>query len=358
MEEFKILAINPGSTSTKIAVYSNSKSVFLKTIRHNSEELSKFKRVADQFEFRKEIILKELLDAEIDVEKISAVVGRGGLIKPIESGVYFVNERMKEDIKNCIRGEHASNLGALIADHIAKSLPSAKAYIADPVVVDELQDVARISGHPRFERVSIFHALNQKAISRQYAKSLDKKYEDLNLIVAHLGGGISVGAHSMGKVIDVNNALDGEGPFSPERSGTVPAGQLAKLCFSGEVTYEEVMKILNGQGGLVAHAGTNDAYEIEMKAKAGDQQAGLLQDAMSYNIAKSIGQMAAVLKGKVDGIILTGGIANNPYLVEYVKEMVGFIAPVAVYPGEDEMQAVAQNALMALRGDVIPREYV
>jgi butyrate kinase len=265
---------------------------------------------------------------------------------------------MKEDIKNCIRGEHASNLGALIADDIAKSLPSAKAYIADPVVVDELQDVARVSGHPRFERVSIFHALNQKAISRQYAKSLDKRYEDLNLIVAHLGGGISVGAHCMGKVIDVNNALDGEGPFSPERSGTVPAGQLAKLCFSGEVTYEEVMKILNGQGGLVAHAGTNDAYEIEMKAKAGDEQATLLQDAMSYNIAKSIGQMAAVLKGRVDGIILTGGIANNPYLVDYVKDMVGFIAPVAVYPGEDEMQALSQNALMALRGDVIPREYV
>jgi butyrate kinase len=357
MEEFKILAINPGSTSTKIAVYKNSKSIFLKTIRHPNEELCRYQNVADQFEFRKEIILRELREAEIVIEKISAVVGRGGLIKPIESGVYVVNDRMKEDIKNCIRGEHASNLGALIADDIAKSLPNAKAYIADPVVVDEMQDVARISGHPKFERVSIFHALNQKAISRQYAKSLDKKYEELNLIVAHLGGGISVGAHCMGKVIDVNNALDGEGPFSPERSGTVPAGQLTKLCFSGEMTFEEVMKILNGQGGLVAHMGTNDAYEIEMKAKSGDKKAILIQDAMSYNIAKSIGQMAAVLKGRVDGIILTGGIAHNPYLVDYVKDMVGFIAPVAVYPGEDEMQALAQNALMALRGDVLPREY-
>lgn len=357
MDEFLILAINPGSTSTKVAVYQNAKSIFLKTIRHNTEELVGFKRITDQFEFRKDIIMKELQGAEIDINKISAVVGRGGLIKPIESGVYFVNDRMKEDLMNSIRGEHASNLGALIADDIARNLPSAKAYIADPVVVDELQDVARISGHPKFERVSIFHALNQKAIARQYAKSLDKKYEELNLIIAHLGGGISVGAHYNGRVIDVNNALDGEGPFSPERAGTVPAGQLAKLCFSGEVTYDEVKKMLTGQGGMVAHAGTNDAYEIEMKAKAGDKKAQLLQDAMSYNVAKHIGQMATVLKGKVDGIILTGGIAHNPYLVEYVKEMVGFIAPVSVYPGEDEMQALALNGLMVLRGDVLPHEY-
>ncbi|MFP4557685.1 MAG: butyrate kinase, partial [Bacteroidales bacterium] len=357
MEEFKILAINPGSTSTKIAVYKNAKSVFLKTIRHNTEELRKYSRITDQFEFRKEIILKELKEAELDINKITAVVGRGGLIKPIESGVYHVSERMKEDLKNCIRGEHASNLGALIADDIARSLPNAKAYIADPVVVDEMQDVARIAGHPKFERVSIFHALNQKAIARQYAKSLDKKYEELNVIVAHLGGGISVGAHEKGRVIDVNNALDGEGPFSPERSGTVPAGQLAKLCFSGEVTYEEVKKMLTGQGGFVAHAGTNDAYEIEVKAKEGDKKATILQDAMSYNIAKQIGQMAVVLKGRVDGIILTGGIAHNPYLVDYVKDMVGFIAPVAVYPGEDEMQALAMNALMTLRGDVLARDY-
>ncbi|MDD4385611.1 MAG: butyrate kinase [Bacteroidales bacterium] len=357
MDNFKILAINPGSTSTKIAVYCNSKSEFLKTIRHTSEELQRFARVTDQFEFRKEIILQELKEAQIEINKISAVVGRGGLIKPIESGVYEVNDRMKEDLKNSIRGEHASNLGALIADNIAVSLPNAKAYIADPVVVDELQDIARIAGHPKFERVSIFHALNQKAIARQYAKSLDKKYEELNLIVAHLGGGISVGAHYMGHVIDVNNALDGEGPFSPERTGTVPAGQLAKLCFSGEYTYDEVKQMLTGKGGLVGHTGSNDAYDLEVRAKSGDKKAQLLQDAMSYNIAKHIGQMAVVLKGRVDGIILTGGIAHNSYLVEYIKEMVGFVAPVAVYPGEDEMQSLAMNALMALRGDVLPREY-
>ena len=264
---------------------------------------------------------------------------------------------MKADLRNSIMGEHASNLGALIADDIARSLPSAKAYIADPVVVDEMEDVARISGHPRFKRVSIFHALNQKAIARLHAKSIDKKYEELNLVIAHLGGGISVGAHRQGRVIDVNNALDGDGPFSPERAGTVPAGQLAKLCFSGEVTYDEVKKMLTGKGGLVAHAGTNDAYEIELKARAGDAKAKLLQDAMAYNIGKAIGSMAAVLKGKVDAIILTGGIAHNPDLVDYVKEMVGFIAPVAVYPGEDEMQALAMNGLMVLKGEVMPKEY-
>lgn len=357
MEEFQILAINPGSTSTKIAVYKNSKSVFLKNIKHTADELKDFSKIAEQFEFRKEIILRELKVADIQIDKISAVVGRGGLIKPIESGVYEVNDIMKEDIKNCIMGEHASNLGALIADNIAKTIPNARAFIADPVVVDELEDVARIAGHPRFKRISIFHALNQKAISRIHAKSLDKKYEELNLIVAHLGGGISVGAHRNGKVIDVNNALDGDGPFSPERSGSLPSGQIAKLCFSGEFTYDQIRKMITGQGGLVAHAGTNDAYEIEMKAKAGDEKAKLLQSAMAYNIGKSIGSMAVVLKGKVDAIILTGGIAHNPDLVEYIKDMVGFIAPVAVYPGEDEMQALAMNGLMVLKGEVHPRIY-
>jgi len=281
MEDFNILAINPGSTSTKIAVYRNTKSIFLKTIRHQTEEVAHFVKIADQFQFRKDIIIKELKEADIEIEKISAVVGRGGLIKPIESGVYAVNDRMKEDLINSIRGEHASNLGALIADDIAKSLPNAKAFIPYPVVVDEMEDIARISGHPKFERVSIFHALNQKAIARQYAKSLDKKYEELNIIVAHLGGGISVGAHHKGRVVDVNNALDGEGPFSPERCGTVPAGQLAQLCFSGEVSLEDVRKMLTGKGGLVAHANTNDAYELEMKAKSGDKKAKLLEDAMA-----------------------------------------------------------------------------
>ncbi|MCT4614791.1 MAG: butyrate kinase [Marinifilaceae bacterium] len=357
MESSRILAINPGSTSTKIAVYQGDKSIFLKNIKHSNEELAQYEKISDQFEFRKNIILKELVDADIDVQTIQAVVGRGGLVKPIESGVYTVNEQMKADLRVGILGEHASNLGGLIADNIAENLPNAKAFIADPVVVDEMIDVARVSGHPKFERVSIFHALNQKAIGRAYAKSLDKKYEDLNVIVAHLGGGISVGAHEKGRVIDVNNALDGEGPFSPERSGTLPAGALAKLCFSGEISLDEVKKMIKGDGGLVAHLGTNDAYEVEIKAKEGDAKAKLIQDAMSYQVAKSIGAMAAVLKGKVDGILLTGGIAHNPFLVDYVKDMVSYIAPVVVFPGEDEMQALALNGYMVLKGEVTPKEY-
>ncbi|MGQ1909814.1 butyrate kinase [Marinifilum sp. RC60d5] len=357
METRRILAINPGSTSTKIAVFQGDKSVFLKNIKHTAEDLSQFIHISEQFEFRKNIIMQELLDAEIRIDLIEAVVGRGGLVKPIESGIYEVNDRLKEDLKVGVLGEHASNLGGLIADNIAVSLPNAKAYIADPVVVDEMIDVARISGHPEFQRVSIFHALNQKAIGRAFAQSIDKKYEDINVIVAHLGGGISVGAHRKGKVIDVNNALDGEGPFSPERSGSLPSGALAKLCFSGDYTLNDVKKMIKGEGGLVAHLGTNDAYEVELKAKDGDEKAKLIQDAMSYQVAKSIGEMAAVLKGDVDGILLTGGIAHNPYLVNYIKEMVSFIAPLAVYPGEDEMKALAMNGFMVLRNEIEPKIY-
>ncbi|WP_321296684.1 butyrate kinase [Marinifilum fragile] len=358
METRRILAINPGSTSTKIAVFQGDKSVFLKNIKHTAEELAEFNQITEQFEFRKNIIMKEMVDAEIQIDLIEAVVGRGGLVKPIESGIYEVNDRLKEDLRVGILGEHASNLGGLIADNIAQSLPNAKAYIADPVVVDEMIDVARVSGHPEFQRVSIFHALNQKAIGRAFAQSIDKKYEDINVIVAHLGGGISVGAHLKGKVVDVNNALDGEGPFSPERSGTLPTGALAKMCFSGKYTLDEIKKMIKGEGGLVAHLGTNDAYEVELKAKDGDAKAKLIQDAMSYQVAKAIGEMAAVLKGEVEGILLTGGIAHNPDLVNYIKDMVSFIAPVVVYPGEDEMKALAMNGYMVLRNEIEPKEYL
>ncbi len=353
----RVLAINPGSTSTKIAVYEGNKSIFLKTLRHSNEELKGFGHIAEQFSFRKNIIMNELANTSIDINSLSAIVGRGGLVKPIESGVYEVNEALIRDLQKGVLGEHASNLGGLIADDIARSIPGAKAFIADPVVVDELQDVARIAGHPEFERMSIFHALNQKAISRTYAKSINKNYEELNLIVAHLGGGISVGAHCRGKVIDVNNALDGEGPFSPERSGTLPAGALAKLCFSGKYTLPEVKKMITGKGGFVAHLGTNSAYDIEMKAKDGDEKCKLLQDAMAYQIGKEIGSNAAVLKGKVDAILITGGIAHNTYLVNYIKDMCAFIAPIVVYPGEDEMQALALNGLMVLNGEVEARIY-
>ncbi len=353
----RILAINPGSTSTKIAVFDGNKSIFLKTLRHSTDELKGFTHIAEQFGFRKDIIMQELANASIDIDSINAVVGRGGLIKPIESGVYEVNDRLKEDLQNGVLGEHASNLGGLIASDIANSIPGARAFIADPVVVDELQDVARISGHPEFVRMSIFHALNQKAIARTYAKSINKSYKELNLIVAHLGGGISVGAHRDGRVVDVNNALDGEGPFSPERSGTLPAGALAKLCFSGKYTLEEIKKMITGIGGFVAYLDTNSAYDVEIKAKDGDPKCILIQDAMAYQTGKEIGANAAVLHGKVDAILLTGGIAHNTYLVNYIKEMCSFIAPIIVYPGEDEMQALASNGLMVLNGEVETRNY-
>ncbi len=358
MSEKRILAINPGSTSTKIAVYEGTKNVFLKTLRHSADELKPFSNIAGQFQFRKEIIMSELKNAGIEVESIGIIVGRGGLVKPIPSGVYEVNDALVNDLIHPVLGEHASNLGGLIALDIAKTISGARAFIADPVVVDELQDVARVSGQPEMPRLSIFHALNQKAIARTHARSLNRKYDELNLIVAHLGGGISVGAHLRGKVVDVNNALDGEGPFSPERSGTLPAGLLAKICFSGKVTLEEVKKMITGQGGLVAHLQTNSAYDVEMSARNGDEKAKLIQDAMAYQVGKEIGSLATVLKGQVDGILLTGGIAHNSELVNYIKEMVSFIAPVTVYPGEDEMEALAMNGLMIMRGEVKPLVYV
>ncbi|MBI9053100.1 MAG: butyrate kinase [Bacteroidales bacterium] len=358
MEEQRILAINPGSTSTKIAVYQGSKSIFLKNIKHSSEELKPFKSVVEQFSFRKDIILKELKEAEIRIDLITAIVGRGGLVKPIESGVYEVNEALINDLHESKLGEHASNLGGLIANDIAKSLDNARAFIADPVVVDEMEDVARYSGHPKFLRHSIFHALNQKAIARKYAKSVDKPYEELNLIVAHLGGGVSVGAHKKGRVIDVNNALDGDGPFSPERTGTLPCGQVATLCFSGEYTHDQVKKMIKGEGGFVSYLGTNDAYEVEMRVKDGDEEAIKVHNAIAYQLGKEVGSLSAVLKGEVDAILFTGGMAYDKIIIDYIKEMVSFIAPVIVYPGEDEMEALAMNGYMVMKGEVDPKVYV
>ncbi len=353
----KILAINPGSTTTKIAIYHNNKPLFLKEIRHNVEELKKFKKISDQLKFRKEIILKELKDSHINIHHVGAIVGRGGLVRPIESGVYRINEKLKKDLMDGVLGEHASNLGGLIADDMANDLPNCSAYIADPVVVDELQDVARLSGHPNFKRLSIFHALNQKATARSYARLLNRKYEDLNLVIAHMGGGISIGAHQKGRVIDVNQALNGEGPFSPERSGTLPAGDLVKYCFTSGQSEKEIKKMICGEGGLVAYMGTNSAYEVELLAEEGDKKARLIQDAMSYQIGKEIGAMCTVLHGDIDAIILTGGISHNPMVVEYIKKMVSFIAPVVIYPGEDEMHALAMNGFMVLKGQIKPKEY-
>jgi butyrate kinase len=357
MKPIEILVINPGSTSTKIAVFQNTRAIFQKNIKHSPEELHPFKRVADQYEFRKSHILSELQAANITIADIEYVVGRGGLLKPIESGVYEVNEAMIRDLKTVTIREHASNLGALIAADLAGMIPGAKAFIADPIVVDEMDDVARISGHPKFTRLSVFHALNQKAVARTYSGSVHRKYEELNLIVAHLGGGISVGAHQKGRVIDVNQALDGEGPFSPERAGTLPVGQLIDLCFSGEFTVEEVRKMVVGKGGLVAYLGTSAANEVEERAKTGDLFALKIYEGMAYQVAKEIGADSAVLKGEVDAILLTGGIAYNDLFVEMVTNRVSWIAPVMVFPGEDEMKALSQNMLLVANGELIPKTY-
>ncbi|MFO7755815.1 MAG: butyrate kinase [Bacteroidales bacterium] len=352
-----ILAVNPGSTSTKFGLYRDNEIVFVESISHSSDELAEYKKISEQFSFRKKLIMEELDKRDVAISDIKAVVGRGGLLKPIESGIYEVNELMKKDLASGERGEHASNLGGLIADDIAREIPGSRAFIVDPVVVDEMHDVARLSGHPLIQRKSIFHALNQKAVARAYADSVNREYEELNLIVAHMGGGISVGAHMKGRVLDVNNALNGEGPFSPERAGSLPAGQLVQLCFSGKYGEGEIMKMLTGKGGMVAYLDTNDFREICKRAEEGDEQARLVQQASSYQVGKDIAASAAVMKGEVDAIILTGGMAHQQTHTDYIREMVGFIAEVIIYPGEDELKALSHSGLMALTNRMKVKEY-
>jgi butyrate kinase len=353
---YRLLTINPGSTSTKIAVFDNEKLVFEKTLRHSSEEIGKYKKISDQFEFRKTVIEEALKEGGIKVSELNAVVGRGGLLRPIEGGTYTVNNDMINDLNVGVLGEHASNLGGIIAKQIGDEvgIPS---YIVDPVVVDELDDVARVSGIPEIERKSIFHALNQKAIARRAAKELGKDYKDCNFIVAHMGGGVSVGVHEKGRVIDVANALDGEGPFSPERSGTLPVGDLVKMCFSGKYTQDEIKKKIKGNGGIVAYLNTNDVRDVEKSINDGNEKSKLIHDAMVYQISKEIGSCAAVLKGKVDAILLTGGIAYSNLITNNIKERVNFISDVKVYPGEDEMIALAQGGLRVLNGEEEAKVY-
>jgi len=357
MEGRLLLIINPGSTSTKFALYKEEIMLFEKNLSHSSEELSGFQNISDQFCFRKDLILKELDYRKINLKDIAAVIGRGGLVKPVESGVYRVNDLMKNDLTKGVSGQHASNLGGLIASDIAEMMPNAGAYIVDPVVVDELQPVARISGHPDIARISIFHALNQKAVARMYAASNNRFYEDLNLVIAHMGGGISVGAHRKGRVVDVNNALDGDGPFSPERSGGLPSGQLVDLCFSGKYSHAELRSMINGRGGMVAYLGTNSFIDVSRMADEGNKTATLIRDAAAYQVAKEIGAMAVALHGEVDAIILTGGMAYADSHVEKIKSMIGFIADVVVYPGEDEIGALAYTGLLALDGRIAIKTY-
>lgn len=346
----KILVINPGSTSTKIAVYENETPLLVRNIKHTVEELSVYPQVIDQFEFRKNLVLQEL-EANGIPFYFDAVIGRGGLVKPIPGGVYEVNEAMKRDTLHAMR-THACNLGGLIAENLSTALPHCRAFIADPGVVDEREEIAHISGSPLLPKITIWHALNQKAIARRFAKEQNTRYEDLDLIICHLGGGISVAAHQHGRAIDSNDALDGEGPFSPERAGTLPAGQLIDLCFSGQLTKDELKKRISGRAGLTAHLGTTDVPAIIKSIEEGDKKAELILDAMIYNVAKAIGGAATVLCGKTDAILLTGGIAHSDFVISRLKKRISFLAPVYVYPGEDEMEALALNAIGALKGEL------
>lgn len=347
---YKLLIINPGSTSTKIGVYDGEKEIFVETLRHSSEEIDKYDSIFEQKGFRKDVIMNVLKENNFDVNTLDAVVGRGGMLKPIDGGTYEVNESLLNDLKIGVQGEHASNLGGILANEIAKEV-GIKAFIVDPVVVDELDLVARISGVPDLPRKSKFHALNQKAVAKRFGKESKIGYENLNLIVVHMGGGVSVGAHKNGRVIDVNNALDGDGPFSPERAGSVPVGDLIKMCFSGEYTQDEVYKKIVGKGGYVAYLKTNDARDVLRQKEEGNKFAELIYNAFIYQVSKSIGEMATVLNGEVDSIILTGGIAYSPIVVNDIKERVEWISNVVVYPGEDELLALAQGAIRVLNGE-------
>lgn len=356
MKSAMILAVNPGSTSTKIAVFEDKTPRLIRTIAHSVEELSAFAQVTDQFAFRRDLVLQTLADEGIPMT-FDAIVGRGGLLRPVAGGVYEVNDRMLYDARHAKR-QHACNLGCLIAAELAARLPGCRAFIADPGVVDELTDVARITGSPLMPRITIWHALNQRAVARRYAAEHGRCYEELNLIVCHLGGGISVGAHCHGRAIDVPNALDGEGPFSPERAGTLPAGQLVDLCFSGRYTREELKKRISGHAGLAAHLGTTDVAAIVRRIEQeGDTHAALILDAMIYQVAKAVGGAAVALEGEVNAILLTGGIARSAYVTSRLTRRVRFLAPVFVYPGEDELEALALNALGALRGELKVKTY-
>lgn len=344
-----ILTINPGSTSTKLAIFQEESKIIGESVSHPAEELCKYTRIIDQKDFRTRLTQEFLRQHDFPAEKLSAVVGRGGVLTPMESGTYLVTPEMMEYLENN-RIEHAANLGAIIAHRIASPV-GIHSYIVDPVVVDEMEDIARVTGLPEITRKSLLHALNQKAAAREAAKTLGKPYNQLNLIVAHLGGGISIGAHKKGRIMDTNNGLNGDGPFSPERAGSIPAWQLIELALSGKYSQMELKKMLTGKGGLVAHLNVNDVRDVEKMITAGDEKARLVYDAMAYNVAKQIGALAAALAGEIDAIVLTGGIVFNDMFVGLVRRRIAFLAPVILLPGEDEMKALAFGALRVIRGE-------
>lgn len=345
----KSLIINPGSTSTKIGVFEDETLLFEETLRHSTEEIAQYASIVDQKDFRKEIIVNLLKEKNFDIKSLNMVVGRGGMLKPIPGGTYAVTDDLLEDLKIGKQGQHASNLGGILAREIGDSI-GVPSFIVDPVVVDEMMPIARYSGVPELPRTSVFHALNQKAVAKRYANETGKAYTDLNLIVVHMGGGVSVGAHKNGRVIDIFNALDGDGAFSPERAGSVPSGALVKMCFSGKYTEKEVYKKLVGNGGFNAYMGTNDMRDVEKAVLAGDKNAEEIRDAFILQVAKDMGSMACVLDGKVDQIIVTGGIAYDKGVVAGLKERAEWIAPFTVYPGEDELLALVQGGLRVVNG--------
>ena len=345
----KSLIINPGSTSTKIGVFEDETLLFEETLRHSTEEIAQYASIVDQKDFRKEIIVNLLNEKNFDIKSLNMVVGRGGMLKPIPGGTYAVTDDLLEDLKIGKQGQHASNLGGILAREIGDSI-GVPSFIVDPVVVDEMMPIARYSGVPELPRTSVFHALNQKAVAKRYANEIGKAYTDLNLIVVHMGGGVSVGAHKNGRVIDIFNALDGDGAFSPERAGSVPSGALVKMCFSGKYTEKEVYKKLVGNGGFNAYMGTNDMRDVEKAVLSGDKNAEEIRDAFILQVAKDIGSMACVLEGKVDQIIVTGGIAYDKGVVAGLKERAQWIAPFTVYPGEDELLALVQGGLRVVNG--------
>jgi butyrate kinase len=351
-----ILAINPGSTSTKVAVYDGHEPVFVEVIAHSVADLAPYALIADQYPLRRDAVLASLAAHGVETASLSAVVGRGGMLRPVPSGTFLVSQRMLDELRAPGPREHASNLGAIVAQEIAvrAGIP---AYIVDPVCVDELEPLARISGLPEIERRSLSHALNLKATARRAAADLGRSYESLDLIIVHMGGGISVSPHHRGRMIDVNQALDGTGPFSPERAGGLPVGDVLRLAYSGRYTYQELFRRIAGQGGLVAHLGTNDALQVERRIAAGDAHARLIYEAMAYQTAKEIGAMATVLKGHVDAIVLTGGLAHSEMFCGWLRERVQWIAPVMIYPGQDEMRAMVEGVLQVLEGRVKAQEY-
>lgn len=352
----KSLIINPGSTSTKIGVFEDETLLFEETLRHSTEEIGQYASIVDQKDFRKNIIVNLLKEKDFDINSLNVVVGRGGMLKPIVSGTYAVSDELLKDLQVGVQGQHASNLGGILAREIGDSI-GVPSFIVDPVVVDELMPAARYSGVEELPRVSVFHALNQKAVAKRYAKENGKDYSALNLIVVHMGGGVSVGAHKNGKVVDVFNALDGDGAFSPERAGGVPSGALIKMCFSGKYTEKEVYSKIVGKGGINDYLGTNDMRDVEKMAAEGNEKAIAVREAFVLQVTKDIGSMACVLNGKVDQIIVTGGIAYDKGIVAALKEKAEWIAPFTVYPGEDELLALAQGALRVLNGEEKAMEY-